>query len=182
MVNKRIVSPVVDLTIKMRKPKEMERVNSYTRTTQSSGHLSGHSLHHLDNPNQSSTSSRGFLAGRSGVFGKSSTSLSTMHISATRSTAKFDGTVQDAENIDVSKNSRVNANGAIDEVEALRGVFFKFFLNQTKGMKVSKKKTDCVKQEPQNFSINPFFSQDIKTFDDSDEKIESYESPRAFTF
>lgn len=29
VVNKRIVSPVIDLTIKMRKPKEMERVNSY---------------------------------------------------------------------------------------------------------------------------------------------------------
>lgn len=56
VVNKRIVSPVVDLTIKMRKPKEMERTTSYTRTTQSSGHLSGHSLHHLENPNQSSTS------------------------------------------------------------------------------------------------------------------------------
>ena len=93
VVNTRIVSPVVDLTIKMRKPKEMERVNSYNRTTQSSGHLSGHSLHYLENPNKSSTSSRGFLAGRSSVFGKSSTSISSMHVSANRSTTKLDGTV-----------------------------------------------------------------------------------------
>jgi len=47
IVNKRIVSPVIDLTIKMRKPKEMNRLNTYTRTTQSSGHLSGNSLHRL---------------------------------------------------------------------------------------------------------------------------------------
>jgi hypothetical protein len=75
VVNIRIVSPVVDLTIKMRKPKEIERVTPYTRSTQSSGHLSGHSLHHLENPNQSSASSRGFLAGRTGLFRKPSTSL-----------------------------------------------------------------------------------------------------------
>ena len=182
VVNKRIVSPVIDLTIKMRKPKEMERVTSYTRTTQSSGHLSGHSLHQVDNPNQSSTSSRGFLAGRSGIFNKSSTSISTSHKLAKRSTSKFDGNVQDAENIDLPKHAKVNSTGALDEVEALRGVFFKFFHNQTKGIKESKKKTDCVKQEPQNFSANPFFSHEIRTFDDSDEKIESHESPRAFTF
>lgn len=47
VVNKRIVNPVIDLTIKMRKPKEMNRLTTYTRTTQSSGHLSGNSLHQL---------------------------------------------------------------------------------------------------------------------------------------
>jgi hypothetical protein len=47
VVNKRIVSPVIDLTLKMRKPKEMNRLNTLTRTTQSSGHLSGNSLHQL---------------------------------------------------------------------------------------------------------------------------------------
>ena len=46
------------------------------------------------------------------------------------------------------KHAKVSSSGALDEVEALRGVFFKFFHNQTKGMKVSKKKTDYVKQEP----------------------------------
>jgi hypothetical protein len=49
-------------------------------------------------------------------------------------------------------------------------------------MKVSKKKNDYVKQEPQNFSINPFFSQELRTFDDSDDKIESPKSPKAFSF
>lgn len=80
------------------------------------------------------------------------------------------------------KNAKISSTGALDEVEALRGVFFKFFHNQTKGIKESKKKTDYVKQEPQNFSSNPFFSHEIKTFDDSDEKVASPQSPRAFNF
>jgi hypothetical protein len=46
-----------------------------------------------------------------------------------RSNAKFDGTVQEAENLDLPKQTKVNATGALDEVEALRGVFFKFFHN-----------------------------------------------------
>ena len=44
VVNMRIVNPVVDLTLKMRKPKEMDRATTYARTNQSSGHLSGYSV------------------------------------------------------------------------------------------------------------------------------------------
>ena len=109
VVNKRIVSPVVDLTIKMRKPKEMDRATTYSRTTQSSGHLSGYSVHNLENQNQSSNSSRGFLAGRSGLFGKSNTSLSNSNVGNNRSTVRFDGTVQEAENVDLPKQMKVNA-------------------------------------------------------------------------
>ena len=41
VARKKIVEPVVNLTIRMRKPKEMNLGTFSTRQTQSSGHLSG---------------------------------------------------------------------------------------------------------------------------------------------
>ena len=41
VATKKIVEPVVDLTQRMRKPKEMKMSTVSTRQTQSSGHLSG---------------------------------------------------------------------------------------------------------------------------------------------
>lgn len=58
----------------------------------------------------------------------------------------------------------VNASGGINEVEALRSVFFKFFNIQTKGFNSKKKKTDIVSQEVHKFPINPFFDDTLQTF------------------
>ena len=66
--------------------------------------------------------------------------------------------------------SQTRASGGINEVEALRSVFFKFFNIQTKGINLKKKKTDIVSQEVNKFPINPFFDDTLQTFSEKSEK------------
>jgi hypothetical protein len=61
VVNKRVVSPVIDLTLRIRRPKEMSEGMIFVKTSQSSGHLSGTS-NHFDRSEPNLSSSRGFLS------------------------------------------------------------------------------------------------------------------------
>lgn len=102
-MNKRIINPVLDLTLRMRKPKEMHHVSQHTRNTQSSGTLNGASSNNFEKANQSS---RSFLADRSRI----STKLSSAH-SFSRSGSSQTGiddhvTVKEAENGDLGNKSQ----------------------------------------------------------------------------
>lgn len=70
-----------------------------------------------------------------------------------------------------SAPKKVNASIGIDEVQALRNVFFKFFNIQTKELTDSRKKTDFVRQDALKYPINPFFDAAIETFNDSCEQL-----------
>jgi hypothetical protein len=71
-----------------------------------------------------------------------------------------------------SSTYKVNTQHGIDEVQALRNVFFKFFNIQTKELNESKRKTDSVKQDPYHFTANPFYDKSIVALDDSYEQLE----------
>jgi hypothetical protein len=64
--------------------------------------------------------------------------------------------------------------GYINEVEALRGVFFTFFHAQKQEGKVGRKRFDLLKMEFEEISPNPFFNDELRLFDDN---LDAFEDP-----
>jgi len=56
--------------------------------------------------------------------------------------------------------------GYINEVEALRAVFFTFFHAQKQEGKVGRKRSDLLKMEFDEISANPFFNDELRLFDE----------------
>jgi len=58
-------------------------------------------------------------------------------------------------------------NGYINEVEALRGVFFAFFHARKQEGKVGRKRNDLLKMDFDEVTLNPFYNDELRNFDEN---------------